>query len=104
MPADSILNNLVAESRAKFRVAVSCNNGLPLMSPWGMGIGCGYDKAKSAVQMARAPIDSMTYLIFKCASTEVTKGQLKAASAALEVDLQGDKSVRGRRCRRSHDE
>lgn len=53
--------------------------------------------------MARAVLDSMTYLIFQRASTEVTKGQLESTGAALEVDLQGDKSVRGRRCRRSHD-
>lgn len=63
----------------------------------------GYDKAKSAVQMARALADGMTYLIFQRASTEVTKGQLEPTGAALEVDLQGDQSVRGRRCRRSHD-
>lgn len=29
------------------------------------GLRCGYDKAKSAVQMARALVDSMTYLIFQ---------------------------------------
>lgn len=73
------------------------------MSSWGMGQGCGYDKTESAVQMAKTPVDNMTYLIFQRASTEVTKGQLEPTGAALEVDLQGDKSVRSGRCGRSHD-
>lgn len=33
--------------------------------PGRWGLGCGYDKAESAVQMARPLVDSMTYLIFE---------------------------------------